>query len=155
MTNRNEEELEAQLCCQCGAMEWVITSKRYVGSYWVRKDGHVEFKEDFDDAEYRCNKCGTWCLLGIAGTPEVFRELVRLDPAERILRTLEYMLEGRLQQVDNDYITPDDVLEWLEEYFEARWEKLHKGDGNTSIDIEGFLSKARGLIAKWKLLEEA
>ena len=153
MTNRNEEELEAQLCCQCGAMEWAITSMRYVVSYWVRKDGHVEFKEDFDDVEYRCNKCGAWCLLGIAGTPKVFRELVRLDPMERILRTLECVLEDRLKQTDEN-VGPDDVLEWLEVYFEARWKMLHKGDGNTSIDIESFLSKAGGLIAKWKLLEE-
>jgi hypothetical protein len=145
----SEEKLEVQLCCQCGSMKWTVLSDSYAGSHWVRDDGHVEFEENFEKVEYVCSECGAWTLLGIVGAPETLRKLVKLDPMERILRTLKYLVEDKLEQTDED-VGPDDVLEWIEEYFKDRWKMLYKGEG----DVEGFLSKARGIIARWKLLDE-
>jgi hypothetical protein len=138
----SKEKLEANVCCQCGAMEWAVLSNNYEGNYRIKEDGHIEFEENLHEMQYICSKCGAWCLLGVSGTSEVLRELVKLDLMERILRTLQYIVDGTLEQPDT---SPGDVLEWLEEYFAA-----HKGEGN----VEGFISKARGIIARWKLVEE-
>jgi hypothetical protein len=157
-----EQEQEVQLCFQCGSMIWIQIFSGYTRTYHVREDGRVEFEEDFDSVETTCNKCGSWCLLGVVGARKVFRELAALDPAERILRALGYLCEKKLKEADGESATPDDILKWLDCYtmrkeiqqHQRRHEKEEEGERSTgSIDFESFKSRARDLIATWKLLD--
>ena len=135
--------VDAQICLQCGSMEWVIASSRYQASYRVRPDGHVEFEEEMEDMEYYCSNCGSSALLGIEGTPRLFRELVGLAPKERVLRVLELRDEEKIRMKDD--FTPEEVLEFMEDGFASNIE-----DKGT---LEEFHSKAKGIIARWKLIE--
>jgi len=75
------ETLEAKICLRCGALKWVAVSGRYQAYYKVRSDGHIEFKEEIEEIEYFCGSCESLNLLGIEGTPEIFRRLAGLKPA--------------------------------------------------------------------------
>jgi len=134
--------VEAQICLQCGAMEWVIVSSRYHASYRVRIDGHVEFEEWMGEMEYYCSSCGSSGLLGIEGSPEVFRELARLKPPERIIHALELIVEGRLEMKDD--FTPEEVLEIVEFTSTLKGEEASKS----------FLSDVKRIIARWKMIED-
>ncbi len=47
-------------------MDWSLLSEDYIGSFRVRRDGYIAFKETFEKIEYACNKCGsTSALLGV------------------------------------------------------------------------------------------
>ena len=145
------EKLEAQICLQCGSMSWLIVSNSYVGEYRVRKDGHVEFNETFSELEYVCNECGSHSsLLGVKGTPKIYRELISLNPMERVLKALNYIVDGALEPTDD--VDPDEALELLE-CFRDRWTTLHSDKKNLRA-AEDFMSKAREVVGKWKLLME-
>jgi hypothetical protein len=145
------EKLEAQICLQCGSMSWLIVSNSYVGEYRVRKDGHVEFNETFSELEYVCNECGSHSsLLGVKGTPKIYRELISLNPMERVLKALNYIVDGALEPTDD--VDPDEALELLE-CFRDRWTTLHSDKKNLRA-AEDFISKAREVVGKWKLLME-
>jgi hypothetical protein len=145
------EKLEAQICLQCGSMSWLMVSNSYVGEYRVRKDGHVEFNETFHELEYVCNECGGHSpLLGVKGTPKIYRELVSLDPMERVLKALNYVVDGTLEPTDD--VDPDEVMELLE-CFRDRWTTLHSDEKNLRA-AEDFMSKAKEVVGKWKLLME-
>ena len=136
--------VEAQICLQCGALEWVVVSSRYQASYKVRSDGHVEFEEEMEEMEYYCGNCGSSGLLGIEGPPEIFRKLVGLKPAKRIIHTLELIVEGKLEMTDD--FTPEEVLEFIED-----------GYASCLKDEEAskrFLSEAEKIIARWKIIED-
>jgi len=135
--------IEAQICLRCGALEWVVVSSRYRACYKVRPDGHVEFEEEMEEMEYYCGSCGSSGLLGIKGSPETFRELVGLKPAERIIRALEFIAEGKLEVTDD--FTPEEVLEYIK-------------DGYASClrdeeDSKRFLSETEKIVARWKMIE--
>lgn len=143
-------KLEAQLCLQCGSMSWSLISSEYVGSFHVRRDGHIAFKETFDKIEYVCNRCGsTSALLGVKAAPSVYRELAKLKPMQRILRALELVADGKIRVTDSD-MGPDEVKEYLE-CFKKRWLTMHKSSERA---VEDFISKAKGIVGRWKLLKE-
>jgi len=143
-------KVEAYMCLQCGSMSWLLVSDNYTGKYCVRKDGHVEFKEEFADLECVCGGCGSHSsLIGLNGTPKVYRELVRLQPMQRILRALNLIVDGTLELVSDT--TPDEVAD-LVEIFVDRWQTLHK-DAESCRVAEDFLLKTKEVIGKWKLLE--
>ena len=145
------EKLEAQICLQCGSMSWLMVSDSYVGEYRVREDGHVEFKETFNKLEYICSECGGHSsLLGVKGTPEIFRELIGLDPMNCVLKALNYVVDGALELADD--VDPDDVMELLE-CFRDRWTTLHSDEEGLRA-AEGFMSRAKEAVGKWKLLAE-
>jgi hypothetical protein len=145
------EKLEAQICLQCGSMSWLMVSNSYVGEYRVRKDGHVEFNETFHELEYVCNECGGHSsLLGVKGTPKIYKELISLKPMDRILKALNYVVDGTLEPTDD--VDPDEVMELLE-CFRDRWTTLHSDEKNLRA-AEDFMSKAKEVIGKWKLLME-
>jgi hypothetical protein len=128
-----------------------MVSNSYVGEYRVRKDGHVEFNETFHELEYVCNECGGHSsLLGVKGTPKIYRELVSLNPMSRVLKALNYVVDGTLELIDD--VGPDEVMELLE-CFGDRWTTLH-GDEKNLRAAEDFMSKAREVVGKWKLLTE-
>jgi len=136
--------VDAQICLRCGALEWVMVSSRYQASYRVRPDGHVEFEEEMDEMEYYCSSCGSLCLLGIEGSPEIFRELVGLKPAKRIIRILELIVEGKLEAKDG--FAPEEVLEFIEDGYAS-----YLKDEEAS---KKFLSEAEKIIARWKMIED-
>ena len=142
--NSKEESVEAQLCFQCGSMEWTIVSDDYECKYWVRPDGHVAFRENLGKMEFVCSRCGSWTLLGVSGFPKTFRELVKLKPPQRIIRTLEFIIEGKLQVIDD--FPPEEIFGWIKDYFVAR-------NLDESGEAERFISKVENLIGRWKLLE--
>mgnify|MGYP000367071201 CR=1 FL=1 len=137
--------VKAEVCLQCGSMSWVMVSKMYVGECRVRKDGRVQCVESFEQLEYFCRECDGSALLGIKGSPAIFRELMGLSPMERILRALNHIIDGTLEVTDD--IGPDEVLEMLE-CFKIRWAKLRGEEA-----AEEFMEKAKEIIGKWKLLE--
>ena len=139
--------VEAQLCLQCGSMDWSLISAEYVGRYWVRKDGRIAFHETFDKVEYCCNKCSsTAALIGIKGSRKVFRELANSKPMDRILKALEYVADGTLTLLDD--VGPEDVLECID-CFRDRWLQMHK---RRSKAVDEFVERAKSIVAKWKLL---
>ena len=141
---------EAQLCLQCGAMDWSLISSDYVQSFRVRRDGRIAFKETFEKIEYVCNKCGsTSALLGVKASPSTYRKLASLTPMQRILKALEYIVEGTLRVTDSD-MGPDEVLDCIEG-FRQRWLMKHE---RSAEELEDFVSKAKGIVGRWKLLEE-
>lgn len=143
-------KLEAKLCLQCGSMSWSQVSDEYVGNFHVRRDGHIAFMETFANMEYVCNGCGsTSTLLGVKATPPVYRELIKLKPMQRILRALELVADGKIEVTDSD-LTPDEVMEGIE-CFKNHWLTMRRGSAKA---VEEFVSKAKGLVARWKLLEE-
>jgi hypothetical protein len=145
------EKLEAQICLQCGSMSWLMLAHNYIGEYHVRKDGHVQFKEDFGKLEYACSECGGHSsLLGVKGTPKIYRELICLKPMNRILKVLNYVVDGTLEPTDD--IDPDEALELLE-CFRDRWTTLHSDEKNLRA-AEDFMSRAKEIVGKWKLLIE-
>jgi hypothetical protein len=144
-------KLEAQICLRCGSMSWLMVSNSYVGEYHVRKDGHVEFNETFHELEYVCSECGSRSsLLGVKGTPKIYRELVSLDPMSRVLKALNCVADGTLELTDD--VGPDEVMELLE-CFRDRWTTLHS-DEKSLRAAEDFMSKAKEVVGKWKLLTE-
>jgi hypothetical protein len=135
--------VDAQICLQCGALEWVIVSSRYQASYMVRPDGHLEFEEEMKDLEYYCNSCGSSSLLGIEGSPKIFQDLIKLKPAKRIISTLELIVEGKIEMKDD--FSPEDVLDFIETGF-----ALTLKDKEAS---KSFLSEIKRTIARWKIIE--
>jgi len=137
------KSIDAQICLQCGAMEWVIVSSRYQSSYRVRPDGQVEFEEEMEDVEYYCINCGSSGLLGIEGSPRIFRDLFALKPAERIIHALELIIEGKLEMKDD--FTPEEVLEFIEMGFASNLKN--------EKDSERFLSEIKRIVARWKIID--
>jgi hypothetical protein len=145
------KRIEAQICLQCGSMSWLMLSNSYVGTFHVRKDGHVEFEEEFRELEYVCRECGGhFSLLGVKETPEVYRELVSLHPIQRVLKALDFLVNGTLKLTDD--VSPDDVME-LVECFSHRWTMLHRDDESLRA-AESFTARAKEIVGKWKLLVE-
>jgi len=140
--------VEAQICLQCGSMSWLMVSNSYVGEYRVREDGHVEFKEEFRELECVCSECGGRSTLGVKGTPKTYKELVSLHPMERVLKALNYVVDGTLELADD--VGPDDVIE-LVECFRDRWTALHSDEEGLRA-AEEFMLKAEEIVGKWKLL---
>ena len=138
------ETVEAQICLQCGALEWVVVSSRYQASYRIRPDGHVEFEEEMEEMEYYCGNCGSSGLLGIEGSPEIFRKLVGLKPAKRIIHTLKLIVEGKLEMTDD--FTPEEVLEFIEDGYASNLKEEEAS--------KRFLSEAEKIIARWKMIED-
>jgi len=137
------ETVEAQICLQCGALEWVVVSSRYQASYRVMPDGHVEFEEEMKEMEYYCGNCGSSGLLGIEGPPEIFRKLVGLKPAKRIIHTLELIVEEKIEMTDD--FTPEEVLEFIEDGYAS---SLKEEEAS-----KRFLSDVEKIIARWKMIE--
>ena len=137
------ETVEAQICLQCGALEWVVVSSKYQVSCRVMPDGYVEFEEEMEEMEYYCGNCGSSGLLGIEGSPEIFRKLVGLKPAKRIIHTLELIVEEKIEMTDD--FTPEEVLEFIEDGYASS----HKDEEAS----KRFLSEAEKIIARWKMIE--
>lgn len=142
-------KLEAQICLQCGAMDWSALSKWYVGRFRVRKDGHIVFTERFEKIEYICNKCGSMDLLGIKGTPRLLSKLANLKPMQRILKALEYISDGKLATLSE--IEPSDVIKCIERSRD-HWESVCKY--NMEV-VEDFISRVKCIVGVWKLLKES
>ena len=131
-------------------MSWLMVSNRYVGEYYVREDGHVEFEESFDELEYLCNECGGHSsLLHVKGTAKIYRELVRLNPMKRILKALNYINDGVLE-LDED-VSTEEIMDLLE-CFKDRWTMKHRGKRHLEA-VEDFMARAAEVLGKWKLLE--
>jgi len=144
------EKLEAQICLQCGSMNWLMVSDKYVGEFHVRKDGHIAFEEDFMNLAYLCNKCYADTLVGVKGTVKTFRELARLRPMQRIIKALDYIVDGTLELADDLDLV--EVLEMAKE-FRDKWKELHRSEEDRRA-AEEFMRKVEGIIGKWKLLAE-
>jgi hypothetical protein len=63
---------------------------------------------------------------------------------------LNYVVDGTLEPTDG--VGPDEVMELLE-CFRDRWTTLH-GDEKNLRAAEDFMSKAKEVVGKWKLLVE-
>ena len=66
-----------------------------------------------------------------------------LKPAERIIRTLEFIAEGKLEVTDD--FTPEEVLEYIKDGYASRLR-----DEEAS---KRFLSEAKKIVARWKMIE--
>jgi hypothetical protein len=109
------------------------------------------FNETFHELEYVCNECGGHSsLLGVKGTPKIYRELISLKPMDRILKALNYVVDGTLELIDD--VGPDEVMGLLE-CFRDRWTTL-RSDEKGLRAAEDFMSKAKEVVGKWKLLME-
>jgi hypothetical protein len=127
-----------------------MVSDRYVGEFNVGKDGHVAFEEEFINLEHLCNKCYADTLVGVKGTVKVFRELARLRPMQRVIKALDYIVDGTLELADGL-----DLVEALEmaKGFRDKWKELHRSEEERRA-AEEFMRKVEGIIGKWKLLAE-
>lgn len=142
--NKNEDA-EAQICLQCGAMHWLFIPDKYCVEYHVKEGGLIEVEEHFDTITYECAECGTRsALLGLKCNKDQLKELAELNPEERILRALEWLADG-LTSTEDD-VTFDDIVSMVE-CFAIREEQ--KGRGYK----EEFVAKAKEIIGRWKMLE--
>jgi len=138
---------EVQICFHCGSMDWSICSDDYVARYHVRKNGSITFTEELGSMEFYCSRCGSTALVGVEGTTSIIKRLVNLRPMQRILEVLEYIVDGTLKVADGGF-GPDEAIEYIE-YFVENYMKNRKCSKKT---IEDFVSRAKEIIGKWKLL---